>query len=178
MMALALVDFFDLRYDRQHKSPVLFLKDVDTEQFLPVWIGDLEARSIEDAYYQRTLERPLTHDLLVTLLGHVSLNLDKVVIDRLDKGTYFASLYMEQSGKTVEVDCRPSDAIAIALRMDAQIFVEESLMYKIKFVELREGGAEGEMEMLFEEPKGTSEDDRATFQSFLQNISPSDFQDG
>ena len=70
-MALALVDFFDLRYDRQHKSPVLFLKDVDNEQFLPVWIGDLEARSIEDAYYQRTLERPLTHDLLVTLLSHL-----------------------------------------------------------------------------------------------------------
>ncbi len=178
MMALSLVDFFDLRYDRQHKSPVLFLKDVDTEQFLPVWIGDLEARSIEDAYYQRTLERPLTHDLMVTMLGHVEFNLNKVVIDRLDKGTYYASLYMEQRGETVEIDCRPSDAIAMALRMDARIFVEESLMYKIKFVELREGGPEGETEMMFEEPKEASEDDRTTFNDFLQNISPTDFRDG
>jgi hypothetical protein len=174
-MALALVDYFDLRYDRQHRSPILFLKDVESEKYLPVWIGDLEARSIEDAYYQRALERPLTHDLFVDVLATVAVSLERVVIDKLEQGTYFATMFMDHAGKVREIDCRPSDAVAIALRMNARIYVEEDLMYRIKFVELREG------EIDDEDDDGSAplhEEDPASFQDFLRNISPADFRDG
>ena len=170
-MALALVDYFDLRYDRQHRSPILFLKDVESEKYLPVWIGDLEARSIEDAYYQRTLERPLTHDLFVDVLATVAVSLDRVVIDRLDQGTYFATMFMDHEGSVREVDCRPSDAVAIALRMNARIYVEEDLMYRIKFVELREGEVDDD------DADAVHEEDPESFQDFLRNISPADFRD-
>jgi len=175
-MALALVDYFDLRYDRQHRSPILFLKDVESEKYLPVWIGDLEARSIEDAYYRRTLERPLTHDLFVDVLANISVSVDRVVIDRLDQGTYFATLFMDHNGKTSEVDCRPSDAVAIALRMNARIYVEEDLMYRIKFVELREG-SDFEGGAIEDVDEDTAEEPMESFTDFLRNISPADFKD-
>jgi bifunctional DNase/RNase len=101
----------------------------------------------------------------------------KVVIDRLVNRTYFASLVIESDGQLIEVDCRPSDAIALALREQASMFVDEELMYRIKFVELSEGEEDDG-----DDDEGITEAleqvDAQTFQQFLKGISPSDFKDG
>jgi bifunctional DNase/RNase len=168
-MPLAEVDFFDLRYDHRHKSPVLFLKDAQREKYLPVWIGELEANSIELAVVQRTVPRPLSHDLLLSVMHDLGGRLQRVVIDRLESRTYYATLVLEHDGRLIHVDCRPSDAIALALRERVAIFVDDELMYSIKFVEISEGE--------------DSEDDDGepvdydSFQDFLKSISPSDFKD-
>jgi uncharacterized protein len=167
-MPLAEVDFFDLRYDHRHKSPVLFLKDAQREKYLPVWIGELEANSIELAVVQRTVPRPLTHDLLLSVMHDLGGNLQRVVIDRLESRTYYATLVLEHDGRLLHVDCRPSDAIALALRERVAIFVDDELMYSIKFVEISEGEDEGDDG----EPV-----DYDSFKDFLEQISPSDFKD-
>ena len=166
---MAEVDFFDLRYDHRHKSPVLFLKDAQREKYLPVWIGELEANSIELAVVQRTVPRPLTHDLLVNVMHDLGGNLQRVVIDRLEQRTYYATLVLEHDGRLMHVDCRPSDAIALALRERVAIFVDDELMYSIKFVEISEGEDDGEDDG---EPV-----DYDSFKDFLEQISPSDFKD-
>lgn len=180
-MPLALVDFFDLRYDHRHKSPVIFLKDANKDKYLPVWIGELEASSIELAVIHRAPPRPLTHDLFVDVLRQLGVHFDRVEIDRLESKTYYATLYLEYDGRTFPVDCRPSDAIALALRENVRIYVEEDLMYNIRFVELSEQAAmdeepgedEDDGEPDIEEP---GFEDEARFQDFLRNISPSDFK--
>lgn len=176
-MPLAEVDFFDLRYDHRHKSPVLFLKDALRDKYLPVWIGELEANSIELAVVQKTPPRPMTHDLLVNVVKAVGGRLLKVVIDRLEKRTYYATLVIEaRDGRLLEVDSRPSDAIALALRENARMYVEDELMYSIKFVEISE--AEGEDVDEEESDVEGEAMDYETFQDFLKNATPTDFKDG
>lgn len=174
-MTLAKVGFYDLRYDHRHRSPVLFLKDAERDKFLPVWIGELEASSIELAVIRKSAPRPLTHDLFATVLREIGVNVRKVVIDRLESRTYFATIYLDQDGELHTVDCRPSDAVAIALRENCEIFVDDDLMYNIKFVELEDSeGAEGEdpeAEMAVEAANEES------FQEFLKRITPSDFKE-
>lgn len=181
-MGLSRVSFFDLRYDHQHRSPVLFLKDMDKEKYLPVWIGESEASSIElAAISKRPPPRPLTHDLFSTVLRELNVHLDKVVIDRVESRTYFATMYLEHDGRILKIDCRPSDAIAMALRSNTRIYVDEELMFGIKFVELSEAElAEGIGEEEEGEPARRSsefESDDAGFREFLKRISPSDFKE-
>jgi bifunctional DNase/RNase len=146
---------------------VLFLKDADRDRFLPIWIGDGEANSIELAVAPNRPPRPLTHDLFSTLLDRTGVQLLRVVIDRLESRTYFAKLHLEHDGAPMLIDCRPSDAVAIALRENVRMYVDEELMYNIKFVELSEADEEEEDEV--------SED---SFQDFLRQISPTDFREG
>jgi bifunctional DNase/RNase len=169
-MALALVDFFDLRHDYRHDSMVLFLKDADRDKFLPIWIGEVEANSIELAVNNNRAPRPLTHDLFSMLLRRTGVRLMRVSIDRLENRTYYATLHLEHDGAPLELDCRPSDAVAIALREDVRMYVDEDLMYHIKFVELSEADDEED-----EGGEGISED---SFQDFLREIKPTDFRDG
>ena len=178
-MSLTKVDFFDLRYDHRQKAPVLFLKDKDKDQYLPIWIGDLEASSIEHAIVKKAPPRPLTHDLMASVLSQLGVHVSKVVIDKLESSTYYAKMYLDSDGRTIEVDCRPTDAIAIALRKDVKIFVNEDLLCSIKFVELN--GEIDEVEGSETEigGEGTAEPESSTesFKEFLRSITPSDFRD-
>ncbi|MBN2082653.1 bifunctional nuclease family protein [bacterium] len=175
-MALARVDFFDLRYDHRHRSPVLFLKDAEQEKYLPVWIGELEASSIELAYIRKSAPRPLTHDLFTNVLRELGVLVEKVVIDRLESRTYYATIFLEQNGHSLTVDCRPSDAVAIALRENCDIYVDDELMYNIKFVELEDSKSEEGEDAIDTGDAPFAEDDES-FQDFLKRISPADFKD-
>lgn len=177
-MALHKVDFLGLRYDHRHRSPVLFLKDVEQEKYLPVWIGELEANSIELAVIRKAAPRPLTHDLISHILGKLNASISKVVIDRLEDRTYYATLHLYQAGEIKVIDCRPSDAVAIALREDSEIFVDDELMYSIKFVEIEEGEVPEEVESAMESEIEAPETDDQSFKEFLDRISPTDFKDG
>lgn len=176
-MGLSPVMFYDLRYDQNNRSPIIFLKDSGSDRFLPVWIGEAEAISIEIAYRGDKAPRPLTHDLMKKVFDRAGVRVVSVIIDRLVGSTYYANLVLDVRGEAVEVDCRPSDGIALALREGVQIFVADELMYNIKFVEMtgslvQDGEGEGE-----DEPEGDESEGAEEFRRFLRDMRPDDFRE-
>ncbi|WP_202319410.1 bifunctional nuclease family protein [Archaeoglobus neptunius] len=109
------------------KSPVVVLRTEDG-RILPIYIGIAEALSIYYALQGDIPPRPMTHDLMVDVIGKLNAKVEKIVIDDLIDNTFYARLVLKQDDKTIEVDARPSDSIAIALRLSCPIFVEEEVM--------------------------------------------------
>lgn len=110
----------------QHRLVVL--KDIADERFLPIWIGPFEADAITVELQGIQVARPLTHDLLRSIISAVDLQVDYVVVNDLRNETFYATIMMDLNGKTLEIDARPSDAIALAVRVSAPVFVAESVM--------------------------------------------------
>jgi uncharacterized protein len=117
-----------LGLDGASNSPVVVLREVGGRRFLPIWIGTPEAEAIVVQMNQVKRERPMTHDLCKTIIGALGGTLRRVNIHRVHNNTYFASLFLERGTDLVQIDARPSDSIAIALRFEAPIFVEGSLL--------------------------------------------------
>ena len=118
--------------------PVVILRDVGDENFLPIWVGVFEANAIALQMENVKTPRPLTHDLLketISLLGAV---VDRVVITKLQESTFFAEIHLVVSGRTVVVDSRPSDAIALALRTSSPVFVEEEVLERSRAQDVSE----------------------------------------
>jgi bifunctional DNase/RNase len=113
--------------DPRHHAPVVLLEEVGGSRVLPIWIGFAEARSIADELRQAHAPRPGTHDLAKRLIDRLEGRLLRVVVNDLDEGVYYALLVLQSNGRTLEVDARPSDAIAIALRFQAPVFVREDV---------------------------------------------------
>jgi bifunctional DNase/RNase len=107
---------------------VVILKDVEGARYLPIWIGAWEASAIAMRLQGLTAERPLTHDLFATTLEQLAVRIDRVVISELSEETYHARLYLERDGLEVEVDARPSDALALAVRSEVPIFAAEAVL--------------------------------------------------
>lgn len=112
------------------KSPIVVLKTKDGVDAVPIWIGILEANAIAVVLEGTELPRPLTHDLLKTILDETGTRLERVEITDIRDNTYFALLHLESSGRRWTVDSRPSDAIALALRCGAGILVSEAVLSK------------------------------------------------
>jgi bifunctional DNase/RNase len=107
---------------------VVILKETDRERYLPIWIGPWEASAIAMKLQGLTPERPLTHDLFTAALDELGVRIDRVVISTLAEETFHARLFFEHDGKTVEVDSRPSDALALAVRSGVRIFAAEDVL--------------------------------------------------
>jgi bifunctional DNase/RNase len=107
---------------------VVILKETDRERYLPIWIGPWEASAIAMKLQGLTPERPLTHDLFAATLDELGIRIERVVISSLAEETYHARLFFEYDGKTVEVDSRPSDALALAVRSGVRIFAAEAVL--------------------------------------------------
>jgi len=107
---------------------VVILKDAEGSRYLPIWIGAWEASAIAMRLQGLTAERPLTHDLFATTLEQLAVRIDRVVISELAEETYHARLFLERDGIEVEVDARPSDALALAVRGDVPIFAAEGVL--------------------------------------------------
>lgn len=122
------VNVDSLGLDRTSNTPVVILKEVGSDRVLPIWIGPGEASAIATQLGGMAFQRPLTHDLLVSVLGGLGGSLERVLITRVEESTYFAELIIDVDGDLVSIDARPSDSIAIALRVDAQIFAEDALL--------------------------------------------------
>jgi bifunctional DNase/RNase len=112
----------------EHNLPVVVLEEQGGPRLLPIWIGTAEARSIAAEMEQKPSPRPNTHDLAKRIIQGLDGEIVRVVVSDLRNGTYFATIVMLSRGETVDIDARPSDAIAIALRVDAPIFVRASLL--------------------------------------------------
>ena len=118
--------------DPNTQAPVVVLKDESGEICLPIWIGIAEATSIATAIKQVGMERPLTHDLMHEIFGQLDVSVQRVVITELRESTYYAELILSQGDRVLIIDSRPSDAIAVALRASAPIFVVQGVLDQAK----------------------------------------------
>jgi bifunctional DNase/RNase len=121
-----------LMVDPVTNMPIILLRDADGQKVLPIWVGIYEANAIALQIENVSTPRPMTHDLLKNVITDLKATVQKVVVSDLKDNTFYALIYINVNGDTVAVDARPSDAIALALRARAPIFVEESVIDNAK----------------------------------------------
>ena len=124
-----------LMVDPITNMPIIILRDTDGQKVLPIWVGIFEANAIALQIENITTPRPMTHDLLRNVINDLKATVQKIVVCDLKENTFFALVYLGVNGDTIAVDARPSDAIALALRARAPIFVEESVIENAKTVD-------------------------------------------
>jgi bifunctional DNase/RNase len=117
-----------LMMDPVTNNPIVVLKDVNGTAILPIWVGIYEANAIALEIEKVATPRPMTHDLIRNLLFGLETGVKKVVVSELKEDTFYAVIWLERNGQTISVDSRPSDALAIALRLDCPIYVEEAVL--------------------------------------------------
>ena len=152
---------YGVSFDLVGKQPIVLLKTADGNRFLPIWIGHPEAAAILMKLQNASTPRPMTHDLVTEILGQLNAEVVRITVTELRENTFFAQITVQQDGSEVEIDSRPSDAIALAIRSDAPIYAAESVIEEsaIEF----EGEEINEEEMVDE------------FKKFLENVSPDQF---
>lgn len=153
---------FGLTIDPLTNSPILILKNIESDKTVPIWIGLLEATAIAGELEHVKFSRPMTHDLMKNMMDQLGVRLAKIEICDLRDNTFFALLYLVFKDKEFTMDARPSDAIALALRAEAPIYVEEQVVLKSKDVDL---GAKEEVQSA--EGKKWTE--------ILESLSPDEF---
>lgn len=121
-----------LMLDPITNMPIVILADMDGQRILPIWVGFFEANAIALQMENVATPRPMTHDLMKNVITGLNASVKKVVVTNLWDNTFYALVYVEFDGQTVAIDSRPSDAIALALRMKSPIFVEEEVINKAK----------------------------------------------
>lgn len=148
-----------LGFDPKNLSPLVLLKDQEEINFLPIWIGIFEAAAIAMELQNVHPPRPMTHDLLKETLGLFKAKVDRIVINDVKEGTFFAKIELkDKDGKTITLDSRPSDAIALAVRTKSPILVTEVVMMQAKLVNAEKDAEETKK-----------------FKDFLDNMKPEDF---
>lgn len=151
-----------LTVDPITNSPIVILKAVDGDATLPIWIGLLEATAIASELEGVKFSRPMTHDLLKNILEMVKAEVNRIEVCDLKDNTYYALIHFTFNGKDMAVDARPSDAIALSLRLKAPIFVSEEVIMKSSRIDLKA------------EPEDKTEKGKK-WQEILESLGPDDF---
>ncbi len=125
-----------LMIDPITNMPIVILKDTKTNSVLPIWVGIFEANAIMLKIENIETPRPMTHDLIKSILSNLKAKVEKIVVTTLKNNTYYALIFLNVDGKKIEVDSRPSDAIALALRTESPIYVEESVIEQARNFDL------------------------------------------
>jgi bifunctional DNase/RNase len=141
-------------------DPVVILRDLEGKRYLPILIGPFEATAIALALEGQQVPRPLSHDLMKTMLESLSAKLEHIVIHDIKDSTFFAKLVVRASGETQEIDARPSDGIALALRMQAPIYVSDKIV-------LEESAPD----------KKAEQEEMDRFKKFIEELKPADFKE-
>jgi len=161
-----------LGLDRTTNTPVVILQEQEGERVLPIWIGPAEASAIAMELAGVKFARPLTHDLLKQVILGLGADLRKVIITQVKDNTYYAELHIYRGDAVIQIDARPSDSIAVALRLKAPIFTSENLL-GLTSVETGEGGEAGAGGPGGLAPGQTLDPD--ALKTYLQNLDPEDF---
>jgi bifunctional DNase/RNase len=157
------VSIAGLTMDPSSNTPIIILKSDENEQTVPIWIGLLEATAIVSALQKVKFERPMTHDLLKNFIDEMKVQVTRVEVCDLHENTFYARIYCTHDQKEFDVDARPSDAIAVAIRADAPIFMDE------KVIEKSSVPTDGNVEVM-----DTSEEGQK-WAEYLQKLSPDEF---
>lgn len=162
-----------LGLDRSNNNPVVILEEDSGPRVLPIWIGPGEASAIAMQLADWSFSRPLTHDLLVSILGGLGGTLERVIITEVVENTYFAEMVIRRNGTLITVDARPSDSIAVALRMKAKIFAEERLLEQatVEIAEEESVTLESDALEVPDAPEIKTED----LKDYLRKLNPEDF---
>jgi bifunctional DNase/RNase len=153
-----------LALDPLSNLPIIILRDDEEKRSLPIWIGIYEANAIALELEKIETPRPLTHDLIKNILETIDARVTKIVVTDLKENTFYAVLHLQVGGTEYTVDSRPSDAIALALRVGAPIYVDDEVVRKAKSLEV---GKDAET---------VKTDDPDRLREWLQNIKPEDFE--
>ncbi len=158
------MSIYGINLDLFSSSPIVILKVEDENRYLPIWIGQPEARSILMKLQDQEFSRPLTHDLAVNLVTELGGSMEKVTVTALRNSTFFATISLQIGGRTVEVDSRPSDAIALAVRSGAEIFAADEVIE--------------EAAVVFEEAMEEAPEEEVVdkFKDWMNRVSPEDFK--
>lgn len=147
--------------DTRTGSPIVVLHDKDNRKALPIWIGSAEASAIIRKIENLNVARPMTHDLIMSIIEKTGYELDRAEISTVEKETYFAALILKnEEGQEIAIDSRPSDAIAVAIRVDAPIFVSPAVL------------ASGSVST----DSAKDQEEEKEFKDFIQSVKPSDFE--
>jgi uncharacterized protein len=158
------VTIYGVSFDLVGKQPIVLLKTVDGNKFLPIWIGHPEAAAILMKLQGATTPRPMTHDLISELINELDAQCTRVSVTELKDNTFYASITLRVNGQEVEIDSRPSDALALAVRTSAPIFAAEEV--------IQESAIE------FEHEVEDTEEVVDKFKKFLDEVTPEDFAQG
>jgi bifunctional DNase/RNase len=164
-----------LGLDSASKTYVVILQEKDGDRLLPIWIGQAEAESIVMQMNGIKRERPLTHDLCKSLIVGLGGTLRRVQITKVQKSTYYAELHVNRDDQVVQIDARPSDSIAVALRLGAPIFVQESLLTMIETEEEGVDLGPGVGGPSAEPPSAADELSAEQLKEHLEKLRPEDF---
>ena len=155
---------YGVSFDLVGKQPIVLLKTAEGNKFLPIWIGHPEAAAILMKLQSQAPPRPMTHDLMSELLEQLEAQVVRITVTELRENTFYAQITVQQDGREIEIDSRPSDAIALAIRADAPIFAADRV--------IEESAIEFEGEDVDEEQL---EAEVQKFKSFLEEVTPEDF---
>src|SRR5882724_4111671 len=158
------MNVYGVSFDLVGKQPIVLLKTVEGNRFLPIWIGHSEAAAILMKLQNAATPRPMTHDLVTEILMQLDAQVVRVAVTELRESTFYAQVTIQQDGSEIEVDSRPSDAIALAVRAEAPIFVADEV--------IEESGIEFEGEEVTEEE---IESKVSEFKQFLEQVTPDEF---
>ncbi len=154
-----------LALDPLSNMPIIILRDEEEKRSLPIWVGLFEANAIALELEKISTARPMTHDLIKNILEALDARVTKIEVNDLRENTFFAVIHLQLGSAEITVDSRPSDAIALALRVSAPIFVDEEVVAKAKNVEVAKE----------QELGGSKTDDQAKIKEWLDSIKPGDF---
>jgi bifunctional DNase/RNase len=155
---------YGVSFDLVGKQPIVLLKTADGNRFLPIWIGHPEAAAILMKLQGASTPRPMTHDLVTEMLSQLDAQVIRITVTDLKENTFYATITVQQDGTEIEIDSRPSDAIALAVRSDAPIFAADSV--------IEESAIE------FEGEEVNEEEIVSEFKNFLDTVSPDEFATG
>jgi bifunctional DNase/RNase len=155
---------YGVSFDLVGKQPIVLLKTADGNKFLPIWIGHPEAAAILMKLQSQSPPRPMTHDLLSDMLEQLEAQIVRITVTELRENTFYAQITVQQDGREIEVDSRPSDAIALAIRAEAPIFAADRV--------IEESAIEFEGEDVDQE---VLDAEVAKFRHFLDEVTPEDF---
>src|SRR5512145_991784 len=158
-----------LTLDPVTKTPIVILRDPDNKLNLPIWIGLLEATAMATELEGIKMARPMTHDLLKSMLAELGGSVEAVEITELKDNTYYALIYLNAAGRQLSIDSRPSDAIALALRTKSPIYVAKEVLEASSILQQSEEGKEGEV-------SNVSNVSKEKWAEILEKMTPDDFK--
>jgi uncharacterized protein len=165
-----------IRLSLMNYQRVVILREKDTDRYLPIWIGPAEADAIAVRLQDVAVARPLTHDLIRNLIDQLGGKVAYIVVNDLSNDTFFARIILDVNGETVEIDSRPSDAIALAVRVDAPIYAEDSVLDRAGVMLDEDGQAGDGSGMESTRPVDPAELEKlGAFKDFIEGLDLDDF---
>jgi uncharacterized protein len=158
---------YGVSFDLVGKQPIVLLKTAEGNKFLPIWIGHPEAAAILMKLQSASTPRPMTHDLVTDMLDQLGAQVTRITVTELRENTFYAQITVQQDGSEIDVDSRPSDAIALAIRAEAPIFAADDV--------IEESAIEFEGDEINQEDL---EKEVSKFKQFLDHVTPDEFANG